>query len=168
MDEMHAEQFDIPMFSFMQKEQSPIPQVILVAEGKGFTEQFILDGSMDDGEKFEDRINLVLSNTKKLMPNLDIKFYYYKEYSNGIFNYKLYFQDAIIDTHEGKKITRAINAYFVEPRMKDFYQFSLSTEPLLMPPKILNPDKVDLQNDKMTIALNSLMKDLLDNLKYKN
>ena len=74
----------------------------------------------------------------------------------------------IIPTSEGNKISRSINAYFVEPKMHDFYQFSLSTEPLLMPTKELKPGVIDLENDKLTLALNNLMKDLLDNLKYKN
>ena len=74
----------------------------------------------------------------------------------------------IVNVNGEKKISRSLNAYFVEPRMHDFYQFTLTVGPIVMPPKILKPDVIDLQNDKMTIALNNLMKDLLDNLKYKN
>lgn len=163
---LHAAQFDIPMFNFMKKTDSPYTQVVFVAEGGGYIEQLVSDGHINDGE-FEQRVDLVISNTKKV-PGVQIDFFNYKDYSNGIFNFKLYFQDMIIPTSEGNKISRSINAYFVEPKMHDFYQFSLSTEPLLMPTKELKPGVIDLENDKLTLALNNLMKDLLDNLKYKN
>lgn len=74
----------------------------------------------------------------------------------------------IIPTNEGKKIIRTINAFFVEPKMHDFYQFSLSIGPYDMSTETLKPGVFDLENDKITLTLSNYMKELLDNLKYKN
>lgn len=165
--ELHAEQFDIPMFNFMTREKNDNPQIIFIATGNNFIEQLVSDGPIKDGE-FESRIDLVISNVKKASVNIETNFYHYRDYSNGIFNYKLYFQDMIIPTNEGKKIIRTINAFFVEPKMHDFYQFSLSVGPYDMSTETLKPGVFDLENDKITLTLSNYMKELLDNLKYKN
>ena len=52
--------------------------------------------------------------------------------------------------------------------MDDFYQFSLGAGPFTMPTELLKVGTVDLQSDQVTMALDKLMKQLLDNLKYKN
>ena len=169
---LHAEQLFVPVLNGFQIENDNNPQTILLASGHGYIEQLTSDGHIDDGQ-FEQRIDLVIKNTKDFMrsnncENVDNSFIYYKDYNNGIFNFKLYFQDMIIPVQNEKKVIRNLLAYFVEPKMHDFYQFSLGAGPFTMTTELLKVGTVDLQSDQVTMALDKLMKQLLDNLKYKN
>lgn len=169
---MHAEQLFVPILNDFQVENDNNPQTILLASGHGFIEQLTSDGHIDDGQ-FEQRIDLVIKNTKEFMKNnncenVDNSFIFYKDYNNGVFDFKLYIQDMIIPVQNAKKVIRNFIAYFVEPKMHDFYQFSLGAGPFTMPTGQLKTGIIDLQNDQVTISLDNLMKTLLDNLKYKN
>ncbi len=169
---MHAEQLFIPILNGFQVENDNNPQTILLAAGYGFIEQLTSDGYIEDGQ-FENRIDLVIKNTKEFMKNsncenVDNSFIFYKDYNNGVFDFKLYIQDMIIPVQNEKKVIRNFIAYFVEPKMHDFYQLSLGAGPLTMPTEQLKIGIIDLQNDQLTISLDNLMKTLLDNLKYKN
>ncbi len=169
---LHAEQLSIPVLNDFQVENDNNPQTILLASGHGFTEQLVSDGYIDDGA-FEQRIELVINNTKQFMKNngcenVDNSFIYYKDYNNGVFNFKIYVSDMIIPVNHEKRIIRQFNAYFVEPKMHDFYQLSLSAGPFTLPTEQLKVGIIDLQNDQITVSLDNLMKTLLDNLKYKN
>ena len=168
---MHAKQLHVPMLKGLQIKNDGNPQTILLASGNGFVEQLISDGPIQDGD-FEKRIDLVITKTKRFMKNnnyenVDNSFIYYKDYNNGIFNFKLYFQDMIIPADKEKKIIRALIAYFVEPKMHDFYQMSLSIGPFEMPTKLLKIGIIDLDNDQITHTLSDAMQNILDNLKYK-
>lgn len=169
---MHAEQLFVPVLKDFEVKDDGNPQTILLAEGHGFVEQLTSDGYIEDGQ-FDQRIDLVINNTKQFMrnngcENADESFIYYKDYDNGIFKFKMYVCDMIIQVGNEKKIIRQLIAYFVEPRMRDFYQLSLSAGPFTMPTEQLKPGSIDLQNDQVTITLDNLMKTLMDNLKYKN
>lgn len=168
---MHANSLFIPVVEGFQVQSDNNPQSILIATGHGFTEQLTSDGFIQEGQ-FEQRIDLVINNTKQFMisngfEDVDKSFIYYKDYSNGVFNFKLYVCDMIIPLGNAKKIIRQFNAYFVEPKMHDFYQLSLSAGPFPMPTDYLKPGIIDLQNDQVSMALDNLMKLLMDNLKYK-
>ncbi len=169
---MHAEQLFIPILNDFQIQNDNNPQTILLASGRGFMEQLTSDGYIEDGQ-FEKRIDLVINNTKQFMKNngcedVDNSFIYYKDYNNGIFNFKLYVQDMIINVQNQKKVIRNFIAYFVEPKMHDFYQLSLGAGPFTMPTEQLKIGIIDLKQDQITISLDNLMQTILDNLKYKN
>ena len=168
---LHAEQLSVPVLNGFQIENDNNPQTILLASGHGFTEQLVSDGYIEDGQ-FEQRLNLVINNTKQFMTNsgcenAENSFIYHKDYNNGVFNFKVYVCDMIIPAGNEKKIIRQFNAYFVEPKMHDFYQLSLSAGPFNMPTEQLKVGIIDLQNDQVTLSLDNLMKTLLDNIKYK-
>lgn len=169
---LHAEQLSVPVLKDFQVQNDNNPQTILLASGHGFIEQLTSDGHIEDGQ-FEQRIELVIKNTKDFMrnnncENVDNSFIYYKDYDNGIFNFKLYVQDMIIPVQNEKKVIRNFLAFFVEPRMHDFYQLSLGAGPFTMPTEQLKTGVIDLESDQVTMSINNLMKTLLDNLKYKN
>ena len=135
-------------------------------------EQLTSDGYIKD-EEFEERIRLVIHNTKQYMKNngcenVDNSFIYYKDYNNGIFNFKLYIQDLIINVQNQKKVIRNFIAYFLEPKLHDFYQLTLGAGPFNMPTELLKPGIIDLENDQITISLNNAMNLILNNLKYKS
>lgn len=167
----HAEQLFVPILKDFQVKNDNNPQTILLASGDGFMEQLTSDGYIDDGQ-FEQRIDLVIKNTQEFMKknnceNIDNSFIYYKDYNNGVFDFKIYIQDMIMPVQNEKKVIRTFIAYFVEPKMHDFYQFSLGTGPFTIPTEQLKTGVIDLQNDQVTILLDNLMKTLLDNLKYR-
>ncbi len=168
----HAQSLNIPVLNDFNIEDVKNPQTILLATGHGFIEQLTSDGFINDGE-FEKRIDLVISNTKQFMKdngceNVDDNFIFYKNYNNGIFDFKLYVCDMIFKEESKMKVIRQFIAYFVENKMHDFYQLSLSTGPFIIPTEILKIGTIDLQNDEITKSLDNMMKVLLDNLKYKD
>lgn len=166
----HAEQLAVPVLTNSEIIGSKDPHVVMFAvKDNVFIEQLISDGHIEDGQ-FEQRIELAINNEKRLMKeeNVDLNFMYYKDYDNGVFKFKLYVCDMIKSDGDGKKgITRIFYAYFVEPRLHDFYALTVSAGVFPMPTEQLKPGTIDLQNDKITISLDNLMKMLMDNLKYK-
>ena len=167
---LHAKQLDVPVVNDFTVMESDNPQIILLASSNGITEQLSSDGYVKD-EDFLDRIDLVIKNTKLFMTenncvDVDKSFIFYKDYSNGVFNYKIYVQDMIVLDNGVKKLIRSMIAYFVEPKMHDFYQMTLSIGPFTLPTGELKVGVIDLKNDKVTVALDNLMINLLDNLKY--
>ncbi len=167
----HASQLKIPILNGFNVEKNDNPQTILLASGHGYTEQLISDGFIEEGE-FEERIKLAINKSKEFMKDnglddVDNSFTYFKDYHNGLFHFKVYIQDMIINDGNDRKIIRQMNAYFIEPKMHDFYQLSLAVGPFKMPTKFLKIEKSELKNDKVTQTLNNLMKKLLINLKYK-
>ena len=163
---IHANILNIPILNGFMEEKSDVPSVILLAKNNSIIEQLVSDGSIS--ESFEERIDLVIKNTKDFMKktgclNVDDSFIYYKDINNGTFDFKLYFCDILMKD----KVVRQINAYFVEPKFHDFYQLSLSTNAISLPTEMLKVGKIDLSNDKITILLDNLMQVLINNLKYK-
>lgn len=167
----HAEQLFIPVLDGFQIIADENPQTVLHAEGHGFTEQLTSDGSLET-DTFESRIDLTINATKQYLKangceKAEESFIYYKDYNNGTFTFKIYVCDIIIP-REQKQVIRQFCAYFVEPKMNDFYQLSLSAGPFNMPTEQLKPGIIDLENDLVTQSLDNVLKVILDNLKYKN
>ena len=163
---LHAEKLNIPVLNGFEVEASDVPSVILLAKNNGIIEQLVSDGYIS--EPVDERIKLVIDNTKKFMQqsgclNIEDSFIYYKDVNNGTFDFKIYFTDIIMKD----KVIRQINAYFVEPMMHDFYQLSLSTNAISYPTEILKVGCIDLENDQITKMLDNLMNILINNLKYK-
>lgn len=170
---LHARQLDIPLLNNFKIEESNEPQIVFVATDGMFIEQLVSDGSMKPNETFEQRINLVVKNTTEFMnkyspANSESKLFYYKDYSNGVFDYKIYVLDGMIEVDNTKKVIRQFNAYFVEPKFNDFYQLTISSPALQMPTETLKLGIVDLDTDEITRSLNDLLTIAMDNLKYKN
>ena len=169
---MHAQNLFVPVLKDFEVKENNNPQMILLATGYGFIEQLVSDGYIGENE-FEQRIELVINNTKEAMKrmgvqNSDTSFIYYKDYSNETFDFKLYVQDLIFQVENETKVTRNIIAFFVEPKLHDFYQFSLGAGPFTMPTEQLKVGTIDLENDQLTATLDNLTNFILDNLKYRS
>jgi len=170
---LHAEQLFIPLINNFKIEQVQDPQIVFSATDGMFVEQLVSDGSMNTNETFEQRIDLVVKNTLNFMKgyselNNENNLFFYKDYSNGIFNYKIYVQDFIVNVQDTTKVIRQFNAYFIEPEFNDFYQLTIASPALQMPTEILKLGVVDINNDQITQSLDNLLKLVMDNLKYKN
>ncbi len=164
----HAEQLAVPILKGLERVDGGNPQTVLIAKGQGLVEQLTSDGRIEEGQ-FDQRIDAVIAKTKQFMKqngceNADESFTYREDYSNGIFQFKLYSCDMLMRAGNEKKLIRQLFAYFVEPKMQDFYQLSLSAGPFSAPAA----QSDDSQNDQVPTVLNKLMKMLMDNLKYKN
>ena len=169
---LHANQLNIPVINGLQIMDDGDPQTILLAASKRFVEQVTSDGAVDK-EPFLQRLESVITNTKKFMTengceNVDNSFIFYKDYNNGVFDFKVYVCDVITPINGEKKVIRQFNAYFVEPKMMDFYQLSLSTGPFSYPTDQIKLGTIDLENDQITNTLDNMLKTVLDGLKYKN
>lgn len=154
-------------------------QTILIAQSRIFMEQLVADGAFSEGETFEDRVNLVVNNTinglkSQGFANADKNYFYYKDYSNSLFKFKIYVQDMIFnvpDNVEQKlvtKVMRSINAFFVEPKKNQFYQLSLNSMPFNMPTEHLKVGKVDLENDKITSIMLDTLYAIMDGIEYRD
>ena len=169
---LHAEQFSIPMLQNFKIEETQDPQIVFNATDGMFIQQLVSDGTMRMNETLEQRIDLVVKNTINFMKkysklNNDNSLFYYKDYSNGIFNYKVYVQDFIIEVDNVKKIIRQMNAYFIEPNFRDFYQLTISSPALQMPTEILRLGVVDLINDQITRSIDNILNQVMSNMSYK-
>lgn len=125
------------------------------------------DGHIENDD-FEKRIDLVINNTKNFMKsnnceNVENSFKFYKDYTNGIFNFKIYVYDLIIQG----KVLRQFISYFVEPKLQDFYQLTVNVEPFDFLTNQIKIDQIDLNNDSTAKSLDILNTLLLNNLKYK-
>ena len=166
----HANQLRIPLLKDFNIIQDNSPQTIFVAEKDGCLEQITTDGYID--ESIDERIDLLINNTKDYMLNsgcidTDKSFKYYKDYTNNTFNYKIYVCDLIVPANDGIKVVRQFNAYFIEEKMHDFYQVSISSTPMNYPNDILKIDMIDIENDSVTKELYNKLIAVLNNLGYK-
>ncbi len=169
--QLHAQGLYMPLLKGFQRLESDDPQILLLAEKDGCIEQITADGYCEDGT-FNNRITEVIESTKAFMKeskceNVDNSFRFYKDYTNEIFDYKIYVCDMIVPIKDAKIITRQFIAYFVEPAVKDFYQITIASAPVTMPPEEIILDKIDLENDKVTKKIYDLMINVLDDFDYR-
>lgn len=167
----HANQLRIPLLKDFNVIQDDSPQTIFIAEKDGYLEQITTDGYIE--ETIDERIDVIINNTKDYMLNsgcidIDKSFKYYKDYTNNIFNYKIYVCDLIVPANDEIKVVRQFNAYFIEEKMHDFYQVSISSAPMDYPNNNLKVDMIDIENDPITKELYNKLIAVLNNLGYKS
>lgn len=161
---------DIPVIDGFQVIQDDNPQTILLAKNDNFIEQFTSDGSIND-DTLDTRIEKVINNTKKFLTSLNCEgvndsFKYYKDYSTSLFNFKLYFQDMVVNINNEKRIIRNIYSYFIEPKTNDFYQISVAFGPFILSDNLIEPFNYDTENNEVSKTLIYLITLIMDNLKY--
>lgn len=167
---VHAGQLFIPLLNGLEIKESEFPQMILLASTDSLVEQFVSEGYVKE-EDYENKLETLINEAKEYMKekeciDVDKNYFYIKDYSNGIFKYKLYIQDIVMEVNGEKRINRMLNAFFIEPRMSDLYQISLSAGPFSLEESKILLQKFDLENDEVSIKLYELMKVILDNLRY--
>ncbi len=166
---LHAQElnWELPE-GYVEKEQNN-PQVVKVAQASvGILFQAANDGALLLGESFEDRIKKVIDKTVDYMKKSncshpDKNYFYFKDYTNGTFNFKLYVQDLV----SGGRVIRMLNAFFLEPRHNEFYQISFSVGPFPFPTKILKVGEISKKPDPISSLLISHTEFVLSRLSYK-
>ena len=134
------------------------PNLIFLAKDDIVIEQFLCDGTLNNNETFEDRINNVLnSNSKSNNDNLNVmEPKYIRDYGNDIFNYKIYSQDLVINN---TKVIKQVYAFFVDKNTNTFYQISLSMGQFNIE---------EFNNDNISNELYNMLILIIHNIKYAN
>lgn len=135
---------------------------IFTAKSKNnFIEQFLSDGKLKENETFEDHLNKTIEDTVTAMKKANLKdpdnnIIPLYDYKNDYFNYKVFLQDNIIDN----KLTRQLNAYFLDPNTNAFYEIILSTCPY-------QSETFKQNNEAITNNLKETLNSILDLVKTK-
>ena len=168
---LHAENLMIPVLKGLEiRNVDNAPEVLLFADSDTLCEQLISDGHVEKDE-VKDRLKAIIETTKSFMNDIgcidvDNSFIYLKDFATEDFEFKEYVQDIIFEEDSVKRIIRQINAYFYEPVMEDYYQFSLSTGPYEFDHSNIVVGEVDFEHDEITTKLDVKMDILLQNIRY--
>lgn len=125
----------------------------------GYIEQFLFDSIIGEQETFDSHLENVILKTKSSMKassldDVDKCFNFYNNYTNGIYDFKIYIQDNILDD----RIIRQINAYFMDTDTRAFYEIAFSSCPYSI--KDMNFINTELVSNMMMTVL-----DVLKNVK---
>ena len=167
---LHSERLDIPVidgFNTNINDGKNPHLIISYSNDKGMIESLTGDGVLDKDESFEDRIQLVTKTTIGYTQtisnkNTDKNLYFAKDYK-AIFDFKVYVHDILL---EDNKYIKTLYAFFVEPKLNDFYQLSLSAGVFDYDPDNNEFGKLD-ENDPVYKILIDKLEFIMDNLKYK-
>ena len=142
---------------------------IFVATKDGAIEQFLTDGQLIDDEEFEERVEKVLNGIRREVRNNPLYagngryIDFYKFHKTPLFDFKIYVQDILIDKEH---FVRQMNAYFIEPKSKEFCQLSLAIGQYLKREYKLLRETDDLSKDILNQTLEKAMIIIMDNIVY--
>ena len=173
----NIDKINIPIldgFKIVKNEITKDSNVILVATKGNTIEQFLTEGTIPEEVSIDEKIDEVIGNIDKQIkknPLYKNKQYmkFYKTYKNKDFEFYIYIQDVITGTVTSTSFIRQINAYFIEPRGREFCQISLAAGRYKKGEefKLINDIK-NLEEDKITNILYVSLTNILDNMRYKD
>lgn len=134
---------NVPVLDNLKLVQNDDKNIIFIAIGRGIIEQYLCDGTLNNGETIDSRIDKNNSN----IDNCTVRFY--KDYKK-LFDYKIYVQDIKIDN----RFIKQMSAYFVDNNI--FYQISVA----------IGPYELNDKDELITTNLYNSLKDILDNTSY--
>jgi len=153
----------------------PSNRIIFVAIKNNTLEQFLGDGILGKNESFEGHITGVIEEIKDqvkdnpLYEGNDDYLIYYKNYDNGLFDFKVYVQDILAGTPDKIKFARQMSAFFVEPKGNEFYQISMAAGQYYKSNKFkLLKDVKDIEKDEINMGLEKALKIIMDNITYRD
>ena len=161
----------IPSLKGFEVTEDENMQSVYMATSNDMMIQIISDGRLGKRETVDDRISDTINMTKMYMREQGLRvsentFFFYKEFSNGVFDFKVFVQD--MEAPQSKQAMRCFVAFFREPKKNVFYQIGLSMAPVNMPFTSLKLGMVDLEHDTLTKDTLSKFEYFLLNLKYKD
>ena len=155
LKDLHKSTLSIPVLNGYKVLENPKGAIMVAESDDHSVEQFLEDGKLAKGETFEKRLKKVLKETQKSMVDSGLEnreLEYLGELETDLFTFQLYLQDNIM----GEKQVRQINAYFLEPESKYFYEITLAAPPLY----------VKDMNDQVSENIYSRIKPILTHIKY--
>ena len=122
LETLHKSLIAVPIIKGYRVITEKTDALIVAKDMENSVEQFLEDGKLDKDETFEDRLEKVLKQTKKSMVANGLQekeLEHFGSYDNKLFHFEIYIQDTIKDDIQ----IRQLNAYFIEPDSKYFYEF---------------------------------------------
>lgn len=155
LDNLHKSTLAIPVPDGYKIQEDSMGAIFTAKSDDNSFMQYLEDGQLDDDETFEARLKKVINETEKSIVesgfrNNELKFL--KDIDTELFNFKLYLQDNVV----GNVLIRQVNAYFIEPESRYFYEICLAAPPI---------DKSDT-NDNITKNILYRLEYVLNNIKY--
>lgn len=157
LQDLHKSTLAIPVLKEYKVLNEKTGALLVAKSEDNSVEQYLEDGQLEENETFKDRLKKVLKETKQSMKKYgfeekDLK--YIETFKGKLFKYELYLQDNI----KNNIIVRQINAYFVEPESRYFYEITLSAP--AMP--------LSMVNENVTDNIYARLKVILTNVKYND
>ena len=155
LDDLHKATLAIPVLDGYEIQDDSMGAIFIAKSKDNSVIQYLEDGKLEEGEEFEERLKKVLTETEKAITDTgfratELKFI--ENFDTKLFKYKLYLQDNVV----GNVLIRQVNAYFIEPESRYFYEIILAAPPV---------NKED-ENDNITNNILSRLKVILNNVKY--
>lgn len=152
---LHKTTLAVPILKEYEIQEDSKGAIFIAKSKDNSVIQFLEDGKLTDNENFEERLNKVLVETEKSITDFGFRatqLKFIEDYKSDLFNFKLYLQDNVV----GNTLIRQINAYFIEPENKYFYEIILAAPPI---------NKSD-ENENITKNILHRLKVILKDVKY--
>lgn len=131
LETLHKSLIAVPVLNGYNVIKEKTDALIVAKSMDNSVEQFLEDGKLEKDETFEQRLKKVIKETEKSMVDSGLQekeLEYLGSFDNDFFHFELYLQDNIKDDIQ----IRQVNAYFLEPGSKYFYELSLAAPPLYL------------------------------------
>ena len=157
LETLHKSTIAVPVINGYEVIKEQTDALIVAKSMDNSIEQFLEDGKLEEDETFEERLEKVLKETKKSMVDSGLEekdLVHFGSFDNPFFHFEVYIQDNI----KGDIQIRQMNAYFIEPGTRYFYEISLAAPPLNLK---------DI-NDQVTKNIYSLLEPILRQVQYNS
>lgn len=140
--------------------------IFIAKDNNGLMEQLFIDEPLNDKETIDERIMKIQNETNLHIKNINLKVFSkpYKEFSNSIFDFKIYLQDTIVD----EKLIRQFDVFFEDKIFKDVYKLSLIGGPFYIDSNVQLLSNDSITDDLITTRLYNMLQQVLNNIKYNN
>ena len=155
LEKIHKQTIDVPILNEYEMQTDSKGAIFIAKSKDNSVIQFLEDGKLMDDENFDERLEKVLLETEKAIVDCGLRttqLKFIENYSSDLFNFKLYLQDNTV----GNTLIRQINAYFIDPESKYFYEITLAAPPI---------NRSD-ENENITKNILDRLKIILKNVKY--
>lgn len=157
LKDLHKSTLAIPVLEEYKVIEEDSDAIFIAVSPDNSVEQYLEDGQLEENETFDQRLKKVLEETKESMKSyglLEKDFVYLGEIKNPPFDFRLFLQDNIKDG----MIVRQINAYFIEPESRYFYEITLSAPQMVL----------ETVNEFVLKNLYDRMRFIVTNIKYND
>ena len=165
---LHASNIYLPVLEGFEIEHKvEIPNCIFIAKNNnGIIEQLFIDPSLKENESLEERIKKIQTETTNYIKtnNFETFIKHYKDYDNGIFSFKIYIRDIILNN----SLIRELDTYFVDNKYNDVYKLTLSYGPFNKENNLELLSNNNGNDDLVTKKIANMLNVILENTKYNN
>lgn len=153
LNNLHRATLKIPELKGYKKIESDSSTILIAKSDDNAILQFLEDGKLEDNETFDNRIEKVLIETQKAMQDNGFRnqeIILLENMKTDKFDFQIFLQDNIV----GNTQIRQINAYFIEPESRYFYEITISAPPLER--KYVNQSVLNKLYEQLSFVLHNL------------